>query len=368
MHIVCNKDNLYEAINNVSKAVAVKSTIPALEGIKIKLDNNTLNLTGYDLEIGIKTDITVKSNDTGEFIVNARLFNEIIKRMPTEEIDIDIDKNLIITITGGQTQYTIASTTAEDYPEIPELVNENAFSISQSLLKNMINQTIFAVATNDTKPILTGELFDIKDNNFNLVAIDGYRLAIRHEKIDNENNYKFVVPSKTLVEVSKLLKDDEELNCEIYTHKKHIIFNISGYSIISRLLEGEYHNYKGSIPQESSTEIIVNTKELICCLERTSLLINDRIKSPVKCKFENDIIKISCSTSIGKINDKIRCQMSGPPIQIGFNNKYFLDPLKAVEDEQIKLLMNGSSLPIKITPVDGNEFTFLVLPVRLKNE
>lgn len=368
MKFICNKNSLCEAITNVSRAVAVKSTITALEGIKIKLDNNTLHLTGYDLEIGIKTQLNVKSEDVGEFIVNARLFNDIIRKMPTEEIFIDVTENLAITITGGQTEYTISATSANEYPNVPEVDKNNSFTISQSLLKNMINQTIFAVATNDTKPILTGELFEIVDGIFNLVSIDGYRMAVRSERIDSYENFKFVVPAKALNEVSKLLKDDDELKCTIHTSKKHIIFDISGYLVISRLLEGEFHNYKGSIPKESCTEVIVSTKDMINCLERASLLINERIKSPVRCIFNEGKIKISCATSIGRINDEIDADITGPMIEIGFNNKYLLDPLKNIEDAKIKLQMNGSNLPMKIVPLNGDNYTFLVLPVRLKNE
>lgn len=368
MKLLCNKNSLCEAITNVSRAVAVKSTITALEGIKIKLDNNSLYMTGYDLEIGIKTQISVKSQDTGEFIVNAKLFNDIIRKMPTEEICIEINENLAITITGGQTEYTISATSASEYPDVPEVDENNTFPISQSLLKNMINQTIFAVATNDTKPILTGELFEINDGMFNLVAIDGYRLAVRSEKIDATENFKFVVPAKALNEVSKLLKEEDELKCTIHTSKKHIIFDISGYLVISRLLEGEFHNYRGSIPKNSTSEVIVKTKALIDCLERTSLLINERIKSPVKCIFNESKIKISCSTSIGKINDEISADITGPMIEIGFNNKYLLDPLKHIEEAQIKLQMNGGNLPMKIVPLSGESYTYLVLPVRLKND
>lgn len=368
MKLYCNKANLCEAINNVSKAVPAKSTMVALEGIKVNLNKNELTLTGYDLEIGIKTTMEINSSDKGEFILNARLFNEIVKRMPTEQISIEIDDNLSVTITGGQTQYTISATTADEYPEIPEVSDCDSFDIPQAILKNMINQTIFAVATNETKPILTGELFDIEDGTINVVAIDGYRLAIRTEKINCNENFKFVVPSKTLNEVSKLLKDDEGLICEIHKTRKHIIFDISGYLVISRLLEGEFHNYKGSIPQTSNTEVIINKRDLISSLERASLLINERIKSPVKCLFENAQVKMSCSTSLGKVNDEVAADIVGPMIEIGFNNKYFLDPLKTIEDDKIKLLMNGSNLPMKITSITGEGYTFLVLPVRLKNE
>lgn len=368
MKLFCNKSNLCEAINNVSKAVPAKSAMIALEGIKVNLNESELTLTGYDLEIGIKTTINVRSTDCGEIIINARLFNEIIKKMPTEEISIEIDENNSVTITGGQTQYTISATKSDEYPDVPEVNDCESFDIPQAMLKNMINQTIFAVATNETKPILTGELFDIEDGIINIVAIDGYRLAIRTEKINCQENYKFVVPSKTLNEVSKLLKDDEDLICQIHKSKKHIIFDISGYLVISRLLEGEFHNYKGSIPQSSNTEVIIVKKDLISSLERASLLINERIKSPVKCLFENGQVKMSCSTSLGKVNDEVNADIVGPMIEIGFNNKYFLDPLKTIEDDKIKLLMNGSNLPMKITSLSGEGYTFLVLPVRLKNE
>jgi len=368
MKFICNKTSLYEAINNVSKAIAIKSAMKALEGVKIKLSNENLYLTGYDLEIGIKTQILVKSQDEVEFVINARLFNDIIRKMPTEEIEIDISENYTVTITGGATQYTISAISSEEYPDIPDIDDNESFSINQSVLKNMINQTIFAVATNDTKPILTGELFEIENNFFNLVAIDGYRLAVRTEPIQCEKEFKFVVPSKALNEVSKLLKDEDELICTIHTSKKHIIFDISGYLVISRLLEGEFHNYKGSIPTSSNTEVIVKTRDLINSLERTSLLINERIKSPIKCFYKNGTIKISCSTAIGKINDEINAEIIGPELEIGFNNKYFLDPLKAIEDDKVKLLMNGANLPMKITPIFDNNYTFLVLPVRLKND
>lgn len=368
MKFICNKDNLCEAISNVSRAVSPKSTITALEGIKVKLSDSILYLTGYDLEIGIKTELTVKSQDNGEFIINSRLFNDIIKRMPCEEITFEISENLSIKICGGNTEYTVSAISADEYPEVPEITESDNYIINQSVLKNMINQTIFAVATNDTKPILTGELFDIDENSFNLISIDGYRLAVRSENIKSDNTSKFVVPAKALSEVSKLLKDDDELTCTIHQSKKHIIFEISGYQVISRLLEGEFHNYKRSIPTTSTTEVTVNTKDMINCLERASLLINERIKSPIKCIFDNGKIKISCQTSIGKINDEIDADITGPMIEIGFNNKYLLDPLKAIEDDKVKFLMNGGNLPLKIVPVQGENYTFLVLPVRLKNE
>lgn len=368
MKIICNRQSLYEALINVSKASADKSSIPALEGIKFSLTGSNLRLTGYDLEIGIKTDIEVTSSNNIEVIVNSRLFSEIIKKMPTEEISLDIDDNLTMTITGGSTEYSIAVINASEYPAIPDFQSELSFNISQSVLKEMINQTIFAVSQNDTKPILRGELFEIENNNLNLVAIDGFRLAVRTESIKCDNNFKFVVPSKTLNEVSRLLKDDDELTCCIQVSKKQVVFDFSGYTVFSRLLEGEFHNYKGSIPQSSVTEVVIDKKELLSCLERASLLINEKIKSPVRCLFDNGSLKISCRTQMGKINDEIKADITGPKIEIGFNCKFLLDPLRVISDESIKLMMNGGTLPMKIVPINDSHYTYLVLPVRLKNE
>lgn len=368
MKLICNKQRLYEALINVSKAAADKSAIPALEGIKFSLSDSTLWLTGYDLEIGIKTSLDVISSDKQDIVVNSRLFSEIIKKMPTDEIDIEVNENMAMTIKGGITEYTISAISADEYPGIPDFYTDSRITVPQSVLKEMINQSIFAVSQNDTKPILKGELFEIKDSELNIVAIDGFRLAVRTEAVKSDKDFKFVVPSKTLNEVSRLLKDDDDLSCDILVSKKQVVFDFSGYTVFSRLLEGEFHNYRGSIPNTSVTEVIIDKKELISCLERASLLINEKIKSPVRCMFDNGTLKLSCQTAIGKIFDEINADISGPKIEIGFNCKYLLDPLKVIPDERIKLLMNGGNLPMKIVPINSSEYTYLVLPVRLKNE
>lgn len=368
MKLICNRQCLYEALTNVSKATAEKSSIPALEGIKFSLDSQTLWLTGYNLEIGIKTSIDVISADSADLIVNSRLFSEIIKKMPTDEISIDVDDNFTMTISGGSTEYSITVIDASEYPAIPDFSKESNLTISQSVLKDMINKTIFAVSQNDLRPIQKGELFEIADNELNVVAVDGYRLAVRTEAIKSDNNIKFVVPSKTLNEVSKLLKDDDDLTCDILVSKKQVVFDISGYTVFSRLLEGEFHNYRGSIPQTSATEVIIDRRELVNCLERVSLVINEKIKSPVRCLFDNGSLKISCRSQIGKINDEIKADISGPKIEIGFNCKYLLEPLKAITDESVKLMMNGGNLPMKIVPINSSEYTYIVCVLRLKND
>lgn len=368
MKFICDKQELYEAISIVSKAVSLKSTIPSLEGIKISIKDNKLELTGYDLELGIKTEINATTDTNGEFVINSRLFTDIIRKMPSEEITVEVNERLTTTISCGVTEYNLISLSAEDYPDIPDFDSDKSIKISQSILKNMITQTIFAVSLSDNKPILTGELFDINDGDFNLVAIDGFRLAVRNEKIKSEENYNFVVPAKTLKEVSNILKDEDELSVTIHTSRKHIVFDLNGYRVMSRLLEGDFHNYKGSIPNNSQTEVIINTKKLCESLERCALLINDRIKAPVKCIFNDGELKISCQTSMGKVKDSFKIDHSGPMVEIGFNCRYLIEALKAAESDEVKLLMNGGLSPMKIVPLSGDNYTFLVLPVRLRAE
>ncbi|MBR6045100.1 MAG: DNA polymerase III subunit beta [Ruminococcus sp.] len=368
MKLTCSKLKLYEAVINVSKAISERSSLPSLEGMKFKLEDSTLELTGYDLEIGIRTTIAVRSSDSGEFILNARLFSEMIKKMPADDIYMEVNDNFQVTLSSGAVVFNLSAQAADEYPELPDKKNCDKLSISQPMMKSMIKQTNFAVAIVDINPVLKGELFEIENNVFNLVAIDGYRLAVRTESIKSDENRSFIVPSKTLNETASLLSDNDEDSCDIFISNKHIIFEINGYLVYSRLIEGEFHPYKSAIPKTSTTEVIVDRRELISTLERVMLLISERTPSPVRCYFENGHIKIKCSTSIGKIQDEITADMAGPVIEIGFKCKYLLDPLTKIEDEKVKLMMGGSLLPMKIVPLDGSRYTYLVLPVRLSKE
>lgn len=368
MKLTCNKLKLYEAVVNVSKAISERSSLPSLEGMKMKLEDSTLEMTGYDLEIGIRTTIAVSSADSGSFIINAKLFSEMLKKMPADDIYMEINENMQVTLSSGAVVYNMAVTAADEYPELPDKKNCEMISVPQTMLKSMINQTIFAVAVSDMNPVLKGELFEIEDGVFNLVAIDGYRLAVRTEKVKSNDEKKFIVPSKTLIEVSRLLSDNDEDSCEIFVSNKHIIYEINGYLVYSRLIEGEFHPYKSAIPKSSTTDVIVDRKELISTLERAMLLISDRTPSPVRCYFENGTIKIKCSTALGKIQDEIKADMAGPVIEIGFKCKYLLDPLTKIEEDKVKLQMGGSLLPMKIVPLEGDKYTYLVLPVRLARE
>lgn len=369
MRFICDRSKLSEALLNVSKAVSDRSTIPSLESIKFDLEENTLKLTGYDLELGIRTSLEVKSTDKASFLAGSRLFSEMVRKMPEGSIEIILDDNMMLTIKQDDTEYSMNALPADDYPELPGKESSEPISIAQSVLKSMIVQTKFAASQLDIKPILKGELFEIGEGKAVLAAIDGYRLAVRYEPIGFEGSTSFVVPAKNLDEVAKLLSDEDDCVCNMFLAKKHIIFEVGNYLVSSRLLEGEFHPYKNAIPSGHTTEIVIERTKLINTLERCMLLISEKSPSPVRCRFENGQLRIKCHTpSVGRINDSLDVEMTGNPIEIGFKCRYFLDPLKAVSDEKVKLQIGGNLQPMKIVPLEGDKYIYLVLPVRLPKE
>lgn len=368
MKIICNRQNLVDAVSNVQRSVSLKSSLAALEGILIEAKDNNLKLCGYNLELGITTHISAKIEEPGSIVLTAKIFSDIVRKLPDDEVLISTDEKLMTNIKSNSTEFTIIGIDPSEYPELPQVSDSDNISISSALIKSMIKQTIFAVADNDAKPIHTGTLFEIKENEIKLVSVDGYRLAMRIEKIHNDKNLNFVVPGKTLSEILKLIDDENDKETKIFIGKRHIIFEVDNYSVISRLLEGEFLDYNAAIPDNFSTKLTVSTKRFTESVDRVSLLITDRLKSPVRCLFSDGEVKTSCYTSIGKANDKFSVKIDGDNVEIGFNNRYLLDALKNSETDEIVINLNGPISPMKITPKDGDEFLFLVLPVRLKSE
>ncbi len=366
MKITCNRQELVNAVLNVQRATASKSTMPALEGILIEAKDDTLRLCGYNLELGITTHIKAQIEEEGKIVLNARLFSDIIRKLPEETIDINVDKKLIATIESGLSEFSINGISPLEYPELPQLTDTTNVQIPANVLKSMIKQTIFSIADNDAKPIHTGILFDIDEESIKLVAVDGYRLALRKESIKYTDKISFVIPGKTLQEIIKLLPDTEnEAMLELST--RHIMLRIDDYLVTSRLLEGEFLDYNSAIPETHTTSAVANTEDFINSVERMSLLITDRLKSPLRCIFNEGEIKFSCTTPIGKANDEISAKIEGEPVEIGFNNKYLQDALKNTDSDEVKIELSGPLSPMKILPTQGDSFLFLVLPVRLKS-
>lgn len=364
MKIVCDSARLAKACSNVQRTVSNKSTIPAIEGILIDALGDNVRLTGYDLEVGTETYIPSEVEENGSIILNAKNLCDILRMVPDDTVSIESDERNICKIKSGETEYSIIGTASDEYPDLPQVSSGFPIVINQALLKDMIRKTIFSVSTSERNPVHSGVKFEIDEGKIVLVAVDGARLAIRREEIDYSGEaVSFVVPSKTLGEVIKLSDDDEGVYT-ISVGKRHICFEVGEYKIISRLLEGNFIDYKAAIPLSATTSVIAPTKRLIECVERTSLIITDR-SSPVRCTIENDLIKLSTVTSIGTANDKMVAEIEGNDVEIGFNSKFVLDALKACETDDVKLELNSSNQPILILPTQGDKFLFLVLPVRI---
>ena len=367
MKISCLRTDLANAVANVSRAVSTKATIPALEGVLIKAYGDHLNISGYNLEIGITTDIEATIKQEGEIVVSAKLFFDIVRKLPEEVVLIETDDRMVTYITCGNADYQIVGMSSVEYPDLPTFEQTDCISINAKLLRDMIRQTVYAVSDNMNKPIYTGSLFEVNNNDFKIVAIDGYRMAIRTETVESESKTDFVVPGKTQLEVLKLLNEDED-TVEIIVGQRHIMFKVRNYRVISRLIEGTFIEYNTIIPPDIVTEVVINTRTLINAVDRMSLLNNDRVQSPVRCHFVNDEIRLACASAIGKASDVISAPFVGDEMEIGFNNKYLLDALKNTDTDEIKILLKGPVSPMVIKPVKGDSFLSLVVPMRLSNE
>lgn len=364
MKIVCDSAKLAKLCMNVQRTVSAKSTSPAIEGILIDALGDSVRLTGYDLEVGTETYLAAEVEENGSIILNARNFCDILRMLPDETVMIESDERNICKIKSGETEYSIIGTGAEEYPDLPTISGGFPIVIQQGLLKDMIRKTIFSVSTSERNPVHSGVKFEISEGKIVLVAVDGARLAIRREEIDYSGDpVSFVVPAKTLGEIVKLSEDDEEMY-SISVGKRHISFEVGEYRIISRLLEGNFIDYKAAIPLSAATTVLAPTRRVIECVERTSLIITDR-SSPVRCIVSQDRMKFSSVTSIGTATDKMEADVSGRELEIGFNSKFILDALKACETEEIRMEFNSANQPILILPTEGEAFLFLVLPVRI---
>lgn len=367
MKFSCEKSTLLDAIHTASRAVSTKSTITVLEGLKITA-NSSLTLTGYDLSIGIKTNLDADIIQTGEIILNAKLLGDIIRKLPNDIIFFETDEKLLTTIKCGKAVFNLVASPSNDFPQMPEVNCAKQIKMPQPMLKSMISQTIFAVSDNEAKPIHTGCLFEIEQNHLNIVAVDGYRLSIRREILeDTRENMKFVVPGNALREIERILSDNAEKPVSIYPDEKHILFEIGQTIFITRLIDGEFLNYKAAIPTKNENMVTVNVQEMISCIERVSLIVSEKLKNPVRMYFDGSVIKMSCITAIGKSYDECPIENSVDNLEIGFNNRYLLDALRACSDEKVQLAIDGSLKPMVIYPIDSNKFTYLVLPVRLKS-
>ncbi len=370
MKIVCYKDKILKAINSVVKGVASKTTMPILEGILIQTNDNEIKLTTYDLEIGIEYIIECEVKEQGSTVVNAIMFSEIIRKLPDTEIYITLNSNNLLEIECEGSLYKLSTMNPEEFPELPKIDIENSVILEQNLLKNMIRKTIFAVSTEENRPIFTGCLFEVESNKLNLVAVDGFRLALRTAFLNDEsNNFSAVIPGRTLNEVNKIISDSFDL-IKIGVSKNQALFEMDNCKIVTRILEGEFLNYKSVIPNNWDTRIRVNKNNIQDCFERISLISSSSIekekKYPVKVSVDIGKVTISCTNQTGDAKEEIFVSTEGKNIEAGFNPKYFLDSLKSIEDEEVFFEFGSNISPCLIKSSENNNYVYMVLPIRLK--
>lgn len=366
MKFICDRKELCKAIASLSKAIAKNPILKVLEGIRIQGDSfysKKVSLCGYDIELGIQTNIPAITEDNGDFVVPYQLLSKVLKKMAGNEVTIDISEESAV-IQCGSTEFSIPAMAVEDYPTLPSFEDGETFFIEQGKLRSMIQQTSYATFKGEDRPVFTGELFEIDNNELKVVAIDGYRLAVRTEKISSEFSKKIVVPKRTLETVASMIKKGDESLCNVTVTNSDIVFSVNGCFIFSYLLEGEFFDYKKTIPYSHETEVVLNTADLISCLNRCSLLDEKNETTRVDCEFSNNQLHVRSQTSIGKIHDVLPVQMSGNEVFINLKKQYLLEAVKAADCEQIRVQLTDCKTPAKILPVQGNDFIFLVMPIQ----
>lgn len=345
------------------KAVPSKTTMPILECILIDATKGEIKFTTNDMELGIETIVNGSILEKGKIALDARLFSEIIRKLPENEVTITSDEKLQATITCEKAQFSISGKDGEDYPYLPFVEKDNSICISQFTLKEVIKQTIFSIAQNENNRMMTGELFEINENILKVVSLDGHRISIR--KIELKENYekkKIVVPGKTLIEISKILSGETEDMVNIYFTKNHILFEFDDTIAVSRLIEGEYFRIEQMLSSDYETKIKINKKELLNCIDRATLLIKEGDKKPIIIGIDDTSMELKINSQIGSMNEQILINKEGKDILIGFNPRFLMDALRVIDDETITIYLVNPKAPCFIKD-DTESYIYLILPV-----
>ena len=368
MRFTCEKSMLSAGLNIASRTVAQKSSLTVLEGILCRAGHG-LSLTGYNMETAITHDIEAEVTEAGECILPARLFGDIIRRLPEGPVTVTVDDNYKVSIRSGYASFNISAENAEDYPELPDVNTGRPIRIPQNALKELISGTIFAVSENQGRPIHTGVKFEVEDMAVSAIAVDGFRLARRtwHPEESLARQLSFVVPAASLKEVEKLLTDPEG-DASFTLGPKHILFQAGGTTLVCRLLEGDFLDWRKVVPTGCPIKLTAHVSDLASSIERVGLIVSEKYKSPVRCVFSNNELHLRTTTTIGAAED--RCQLAGDgrELEIGFNVRYLADALRVIPSEEVCLELTNGLSPIVLTPAEEKyDFSYMVLPVRIKN-
>lgn len=366
MKFSCDKYVLLTAVGTAGRAASPKSPMPILEGLLIAAGAG-VRVTGYDLRKGIYTEIEADVAQPGSVVVNAKLFAEMLRRLPDGVVTVDVAEDLKVTVKCGKSEYSFMGLPSEDYPELPSAESGEMLAMSEKLLAGLINDTVFAVSQNESRPVYMGSLFEIENGELAVVSVDGYRLALRREKLENMEgrSMRFIIPGTALIDIQRICgdKDDE---VRISVGDKHASFAIGSTVVIARRLEGDFLNYKKSIPEVFRHRMEIDRDEFLSAVDRVSLVVDERVKNPVRLIFGEERIDFLCVTPLGRAEDVCYCKGSGEDTEIGFNDRFLRDALRAASKKELEIAINTGSSPCVITPADGSgEFTYMILPVRL---
>lgn len=365
MKVICSKDKLMESISIVQRAISARPAVPILDGILIEADEE-LKLTGYNMEMGIECQMEADIPEKGSFVVFSRMFGDIIRKLPEDIVSIESKPAQSIQIDSGSSHFTIKCMRAEEFPKIPVVEKTETITLPQKMLRDMIHQTIFAVSTDETRPTLNGCFFKSEGKNVEMVAIDGFRLALRKIELENDvSQLQFIIPGKVLQEVGRILEINDE-PVDVSPSHNNILFNTGKVKIVSRLIRGEYMNYHVIIPQTAETTITISPGALLDAIERASLLITSEDKRyPVRLTIpDEDTLVVSSATEVGSLREEIGISMNGSKIDIDFNPKYFIEALRVMDEDEITIIFNGNIGPCVLKPIDSDDFAYLVLPLR----
>ncbi|MDP4133045.1 MAG: DNA polymerase III subunit beta [Bacillota bacterium] len=366
----CQKEELLNILNIVSKAVSPRAAMPILEGIYIKAQAECIKIVGNDNELGIECTLPAQVYEEGSIVLIAKTFIDIIRRLPNDTVTVKVSEDRNAIITCQNIEYKIIGLSDDEYPLIPEIEPENSFKIESEKLKSMIRRTLFATSQNESRMVLTGSLFEVKDNYLTVVSVDGFRLALRNESVKNgdEKEFSFIIPGKTLGELVKILEDDDSI-VNVSLTQRYVMLKTEDAKVVSRLIEGAFLNYNKTIPVDSAYSVVIPVNSVLESVERCEPIIAaDDAKSPVRLIFTEKELIVKCIAATGQIVDIIPVPFNGEELEIGFNHKYLRDALKACETDLIKLEFNSNLSPCLLKPIEGEGFLQMVLPVRLKND
>ena len=363
MKLICSKASLLKGVSIVSKAVPSRTTMPILNCILIDASANEIKLTANDMELGIETVIEGEIVERGIIALDAKFFSEIVRKLPDNDVVIESDDTFQTTITCEKAKFNIVGKSGEDFSYLPYIEKNESISISQFTLKDVVRQTIFSIADNDTNKLMTGELFEINENSLRVVSLDGHRISIRNIELkENYSPLKVVVPGKTLQEISKILTGEAEDMVDIFFADNHILFEFDETKVVSRLIEGEYFHIDQMLSSDYDTKVKINKREFLNCIDRATLLIREGDKKPIILNIQDGSLQLKINSFVGSMNEEIEIEKEGKDLLIGFNPKFFIDALRVIDDEEVTLYMVNPKAPCFIKD-DAGTYVYLILPV-----